>query len=271
MSNYLWPHVLQQTRLPCPSPSPRFWSNSCPLRQWCHPAISSSVTHFSSCCQYFSASVFSKESVVSIRWSKYWSFSFRFSLSNEYSRLISSRISQSSRKDLISLLSKGLWIVFSRTTIQKHQFFYAQPSLQYNSHILHHYWKNFSHTNSKFWHENVHTHTHTLTHLWKHSLNRIKENMNEARYQVCYFELLESDVHAKVKMKHLCVEEDRREEGTPSNWEQRTWQELAFVDKDTWMKSERKMINVLKIKMYVFDEHRCRNSEQYISKLNSTM
>ena len=41
--------------------------------------------------------------------------------------------------------------------------------------------------------------------------------MNEARYQVCYFELLESDVHAKVKMKHLCVEEDRREEGTPSN------------------------------------------------------
>jgi len=49
MSNSLWPHGLQHARLPCPSLSPGDFSNSCPLRQWCHPTISSSVTFFSSC------------------------------------------------------------------------------------------------------------------------------------------------------------------------------------------------------------------------------
>ena len=131
--------------------------------------------------------------------------------------------------DLISLLSKGLSRGFSRTTIWKHQFFNAQLSSWYNSHILtslleksipltiqtlNFDMKMYTHT---------HTYIHTHTHLWKHSLNRIKENMNEARYQLCYFELLESDVNAKVKMKHLWEEECRREESTPSNWEQRTW------------------------------------------------
>ena len=48
VSDSLWPHGLQHTRLPCPSPSPRAYSNSCPLSQWCHPTISSSITHFSS-------------------------------------------------------------------------------------------------------------------------------------------------------------------------------------------------------------------------------
>ena len=52
----LWPHGLQHTRLPCPSPSPRACSNSCPLSQWCHPTISSSVVLFSSCLQSFPAS-----------------------------------------------------------------------------------------------------------------------------------------------------------------------------------------------------------------------
>ena len=55
MSNSLQPHGLQHTRLPCPSPSPRAWSNSCPLRQWCHPTISPSVIPFS-CLQSFPAS-----------------------------------------------------------------------------------------------------------------------------------------------------------------------------------------------------------------------
>jgi len=50
------PHGLQHTRLPCPSLSPRVYSNSCPLSQWCHPTISSSVTPFSSCSQSFPAS-----------------------------------------------------------------------------------------------------------------------------------------------------------------------------------------------------------------------
>ena len=49
MSNSLWPHGLQHARLPCPSLSPGDFSNSCPLSQWCHPTISSSVAFFSSC------------------------------------------------------------------------------------------------------------------------------------------------------------------------------------------------------------------------------
>ena len=57
MSDSLRPHGLQHARLPCPSPTPRVYSNSCPLSQWCHPTISSSVVPFSSCLQSFPASV----------------------------------------------------------------------------------------------------------------------------------------------------------------------------------------------------------------------
>ena len=56
VSNSLWLHGLQHARPPCPSPTPRDYSNSCPLSQWCHPTISSSVIPFSSCLQSFSAS-----------------------------------------------------------------------------------------------------------------------------------------------------------------------------------------------------------------------
>ena len=56
VSDSLWPHELQQARLPCSSPSPKTCSNSCPLSQWCHTAISSSVIPFSSCLQSFPAS-----------------------------------------------------------------------------------------------------------------------------------------------------------------------------------------------------------------------
>ena len=56
MSNSLRPHGLQHTRPPCPSPTPRVYSNSCPLSWWCHPTISSSVVPFSSFLQYFPAS-----------------------------------------------------------------------------------------------------------------------------------------------------------------------------------------------------------------------
>ena len=74
--------------------------------------------------------VFFDESVLRIRWPKYWSFSFNISPSNEHPGLISFR------KDwLISLQSKGLSRVFSNTTVQKHQFVSAQPSLWSNSHI----------------------------------------------------------------------------------------------------------------------------------------
>ena len=74
--------------------------------------------------------VFSKESVLHTRWSKYWSFSFSVSPSNEYSGLI-----PLGWTGLISLLSKRLLRVFSNTTVQKHQFFSAQLSLWSNSHI----------------------------------------------------------------------------------------------------------------------------------------
>ena len=72
--------------------------------------------------------VFSNESALHIRWPNYWSFSFNISPSNEYSGLIPIII-------WISLQSKGLSRVFSNTTVQKHQFFGAQLSLQSNSHI----------------------------------------------------------------------------------------------------------------------------------------
>ena len=57
VSNILWPHGRQHARLPCLSPTPRAYSNSCPLSQWCHPTITSSVVPFSSCLQSFPASV----------------------------------------------------------------------------------------------------------------------------------------------------------------------------------------------------------------------
>ena len=56
VSDSLWPHEPQHTRPACPSPTPRVYSNSCPLSRWCHPTISSSVIPFSSCPQSFPAS-----------------------------------------------------------------------------------------------------------------------------------------------------------------------------------------------------------------------
>ena len=81
---------LQHARHPCLSTSPGACSNSCPLSQWCHPAISSSVVPFS-CLQSFPASE-SSESALRIKWPKYWSFKFSISPSSEYSGLISFRI-----------------------------------------------------------------------------------------------------------------------------------------------------------------------------------
>ena len=94
MSDSLRPHELQHARLPCPSPSSRGCSNSCPLSQQCHPNISSSVFPFSSFLPsiFCNIRVFSNESAFRIRWPKYWSFSFSISPSNEYSGLISFRI-----------------------------------------------------------------------------------------------------------------------------------------------------------------------------------
>ena len=89
MSDSLQPHGLQHTRLPCPSTPSGVCSNSHPLIWWLHPIISSSVVPFSSCLHSFPASVFSHYSALHIKWPKYWNFSFRISLSNEYSGVIS--------------------------------------------------------------------------------------------------------------------------------------------------------------------------------------
>ena len=92
VSNSLQPHELQHARPPCPSPTPRVHSDSRPSRQWCHPAISSSVIPFSSCPQSLPASVFSNEPTLLMRWPKYWSFSFSVRPSNEHPGLISLRM-----------------------------------------------------------------------------------------------------------------------------------------------------------------------------------
>ena len=133
VSDSLRPHGLQHARLPCSLPSLGVYSNSCPLSHWCYLTNSSSASHFSSWPSVFpSIRVFSNELALCIRWPKYWSFSFNFSISpfSEYWGLISFRIDC-----LISLLSKGLSRVFSSTINRKHQFFGAQPPLWSNSHI----------------------------------------------------------------------------------------------------------------------------------------
>ena len=90
--SFLRPHGMQHARLPCPSPTPRAYSNSRSSGQWCHPNISSFVIPLSLPPSIPSIRVFLKESVLHIRWPKYWSFSFNISPSNEHSGLISFRI-----------------------------------------------------------------------------------------------------------------------------------------------------------------------------------
>ena len=87
VSESLRPHGLQHSRPLCPSPTPGVYSNSCPLSQWCHPTISSSVIPFSSNLQSFPVSQF-----FASGGQMYWSFSFSISPSSEHSALISFRM-----------------------------------------------------------------------------------------------------------------------------------------------------------------------------------
>ena len=135
----LWPHELQHTRPPCPSPTPGVYTNSCPLSQWCHPTISSSVILSSSCLQSFpesgsfpmsqlfasggqSIGVSASTSVLPMNtqdWSLGWT-------------------------GWISLQSKGLSRVLSNTAVERHQFsvlsFLHSPTLT----SIHDHWKNHS-------------------------------------------------------------------------------------------------------------------------------
>ena len=92
MSDSLQSHEQQDVRLPCPLPSPGACLNSCPFSWWCHPTIAFFVVPSPPIFNLSQQRVFSNESVLHIRWPKYWSFSFSISPSNEYSGLISFRI-----------------------------------------------------------------------------------------------------------------------------------------------------------------------------------
>ena len=129
VSESLQPHVLQHTRLPCPSPSPGACSNSCPLSQWCHPTILSSIILF--CPQSFWAS---SSFLIS------WLFtsggqSTGASASASVLPMNIHVLFPLGLTSLISLQSKGPSRVLSNTTVWKHQFFSSQPSLWSNSHI----------------------------------------------------------------------------------------------------------------------------------------
>ena len=131
VSNSLWPHGLQHARPPCPSPTPRVYSNSCPLSQWYHPTISPSVVPLLLLPSIFpSIRVFSNESLFT-----WGGQSIGVSASISVLPMDSQDWSLLGWTGWISLQSKGLSRVFSNTTVQKHQFFSTQLSSQSNSHI----------------------------------------------------------------------------------------------------------------------------------------
>ena len=124
VSDSLRPHALQHSRPPCPSPTPGVYSNSCPLSQWCHPTISSSVVPFS-CLQSFPAS-------GSFQMSQFFPSGGQSIGVSALASVLPMNIKgwfPLGLTGLIFLQSKGLSRVLSNTTVQKHQFFSAQLSL----------------------------------------------------------------------------------------------------------------------------------------------
>ena len=139
MSNSLQPHGLQHARLPCPSLYPRACSNSCPLSQWYHPTISSSVAPFSSCPQFFPVSQLFASGSQNIR------------ASASVLPMNTQGWSPLRLTGLISLQSIGLSRVFFSTTIQKHQFFGAQPFYGPTLTSVYNYWKLSTSLKKKYW------------------------------------------------------------------------------------------------------------------------
>ena len=131
MSDSLRPHESEHARPPCPSPTPGVHSDSHPSSQWCHPAISSSIVPFSSCPQSLPAS-------ESFPTSQLFAWGVQSTGVSALASVLPKKSqgwSPSEWTSWISLQFKGLSRVFSNTTVQKHQFFSAQPSSQSNSHI----------------------------------------------------------------------------------------------------------------------------------------
>ena len=126
----LWPHGLKHARLPCPSPTPGAYSNSCPLTWGCHPTVSSSVVPFSSCLQSFPPS-----RSFPVSWfCKSGGQNIGVSASASVILVNIQAWFPLGLTGLISLQSKVLSRVFN-TTVQKHQFFGVPFSLWFNSQI----------------------------------------------------------------------------------------------------------------------------------------
>ena len=132
VSDSLRPHGRQHTRLPCPSPIPRVCSNSCPSSRWCHPAISPLLS----------------PSPPALNLPQHQGLFWWVSSSNQLAKVVEFQFQNQAFQwifiqdwfplgwtGLLSLQSKGLWRVFSNTTVQKHQFFGTQLSLWSKSHI----------------------------------------------------------------------------------------------------------------------------------------
>ena len=140
MSDSLWPHESQHARPPCPSPTPGVHSDSRPLSQWCHPAISSSVVPFSSCPQSLPAS----ESFPMSQLLAWGGQSTGVSALASFLPKKCQGWSPSEWTGRISLQSKGFSRVFSKTTVQKHESsvlsFLHSPTLT----SIHDHWKNHS-------------------------------------------------------------------------------------------------------------------------------
>ena len=124
MSDSLQPHESQHTTPPCPSPTPRVYSNSCPLSRWCHSAISSSVVPVSSCPQSLPAS-------GSFPMSQHFTWGGQGTGVSASASVLPmntqdwSPLGWTGWIQSKGLQSKGLSRVFSNTTVQKHQFFSA--------------------------------------------------------------------------------------------------------------------------------------------------
>ena len=136
MADSLWPHGLQHTRPPCPSPAPGVYSNSCALSQWCHPTTSFSVVPFSHL-----QSLQASGSFIMSQFFALGGQSIGVSASPSVLPVNIQHWFPLGWTGWMSLQSKGLSRVFSIATVQK-QFFSAQLSLQSNSHTIHDHWKN---------------------------------------------------------------------------------------------------------------------------------
>ena len=130
VSGSLQTHGLPLAKPLCPPPTPGAYSNLSPSSRWCHPTISPCHPLLFLTSNFPSIRVFSNESVLRIRWPKYWRWSFSISPSNEYSELTFFRM------DWLDLLAVQETLkVFSNTTVQKHQFFSAQHFFWFKSHV----------------------------------------------------------------------------------------------------------------------------------------